>query len=169
MYRTCRLLKQAIRPTIDHRSISDDLKNPLAMMDATEKLFSPLLFPAGLLAAAWLLRRIQNPDSEIRRANLRFWLGSATVIACGEYAVAWHNEIGSAWQTSPVLTLFGTFIAFVVIVAAAPSLSSFEAIVPANPPPPQSRSEVPLTPLPLSLSLQQIHGRGHVVDSEIFS
>jgi hypothetical protein len=138
------------------------------MMDTTEKLFSPLLFPAGLLAAAWLLRRIQNPDREIQRANLRFWLGSATVIACGEYAVAWHNEIGSAWQTSPALTLLGTFIAFLGIVIVAPSLSSFEAILPANPPPQQRRTETPLAPLPLSLSLQQIHRRGHVVDSEIF-
>ena len=138
------------------------------MMDTTEKLFSPLLFPTGLLAAAWLLRRIQNPNPEIQRANLRFWLGSATVIACGEYAVAWHNEIGSAWQTSPSLTLFGTFIAFLGIVRVAPSPSSFEAIVPTNPSPQERRPQSPLAPLPLSLSLQQIHGRGHVVDSEIF-
>jgi hypothetical protein len=138
------------------------------MMDTTEKLLSPLLFPAGLLAAAWLLRRIQNPDPQIQRANLRFWLGSATVIACGEYAVAWHNEIGSAWQTSPALTLFGTFAAFVGIIVAAPSLSSFEAILPANSPPQECRTEIPLAPLPLSLSLQQIHARGHAVDSEIF-
>jgi hypothetical protein len=128
-----------------------------------EKLLSPLLFPAGLLAAASLLRRIQNPDADIRRANLRFWFGSASVIACGEYAVAWHNEIGTVWQTSPGLALFGTFIAFVGIVAAAPSLSSFEAIIPAKPSAQPSRSEIPL-----ALSLQQIHGSGHVVDSEIF-
>ena len=133
-----------------------------------EKLFSPLLFPTGLLAAAWVLRRIQNPDPEIRRANLRFWLGSATVIACGEYAVAWHNEIGAAWQSSPLLTLLATFVAFVGIVAAAPSRSSFEAILPVNPSPRQSQEQIPLAPLPLSLSLQQIHGGGHVVDSEIF-
>jgi hypothetical protein len=138
------------------------------MMDTTEKLFSPLLFPTGLLAAAWLLRRIQNPDTQIQRANLRFWLGSAIVIACGEYAVAWHNEIGSAWQASPVLTLFGTFVAFLGIIRVAPSLSSFETIVPANPPQQERPTESPLAPLPLSLSLQQVHGRGHVVDSEIF-
>ena len=120
------------------------------MMDTTEKLFSPLLFPAGLLAVAWLLRRIQNSDPQTQRANVRFWLGSATVIACGEYAVAWHNEIAAAWQTSPTLTLFGTFVVFLGIVAAAPSLESFEALVPANPPQQERRTEIPLAPLPAS-------------------
>jgi hypothetical protein len=128
-----------------------------------EKLLSPLLFPAGLLATASLLRRIQNPDADIRRANLRFWLGSATVIACGEYAVAWHNEIGAAWQSNPTFALLGTFIAFVGIVAAAPSLSSFEAIIRAR-----SSPQPPRTGVSLGLSLQQVHGRGHIVDSEIF-
>jgi hypothetical protein len=95
-----------------------------------EKLLSPLVFPLGFLAATWVWLRIQSPDHKVGRAKIRFWIACASVIACGKYALAWHSEIGSAWQTHPGLTLFGTLIVFATLNAVAPHLHSFPTMFP---------------------------------------
>jgi cytochrome bd-type quinol oxidase subunit 2 len=75
-----------------------------------DKIVEPIMFPLLLVGLFWLSERNKNPDHRANREKMRFWVGVAILIACGELAVAWHNEIGSAWQNHPELTFFATLI-----------------------------------------------------------
>jgi hypothetical protein len=89
------------------------------------KVFSPLGFPLLFVVISWVWLRNQSADHKAARAKMRLWIVIASMIACGDYAIAWHNEIGSAWQNHPEFTLFATLIAFAVFNAVAPPLDSF--------------------------------------------
>jgi hypothetical protein len=75
----------------------------------TEKLLSPIALFLGVLISGWLFGQIQGPDRAIR---LRFWIFVSSGVACMSLAVAWHNEIGSAWQNNPHVTALATFAFF---------------------------------------------------------
>jgi hypothetical protein len=79
-----------------------------------EKLISPAGVPVLVLAIAYLLQRIKNRESQTR-PPMGFWFTVALWIAGERFALAWHYEIGSAWQMHPTAALAVTFVAFVVI------------------------------------------------------
>jgi len=72
-----------------------------------------------LTFVGWFLSRNEIADGNGRRAKMRLWITIAAAVACAGYAIAWHNEIGSAWQNHPEFTLFATLIVFVVFSAVA--------------------------------------------------
>jgi hypothetical protein len=74
------------------------------------KFLSPIAWSLGFLACTWLWLRIQSPDHKVERGKMHFWIGMASFIAFAKYAVAWHYEIGAAWQNHPILALLSTFI-----------------------------------------------------------
>jgi len=74
-----------------------------------EKLISPAGFPLVLFAIFWFSERNKSPERKASRAKMRFWAGLCGFMACADYAVAWHNEIGMAWQNHPELTFFSIF------------------------------------------------------------
>jgi cytochrome bd-type quinol oxidase subunit 2 len=88
------------------------------------KVLSPLGFPLLFVVIGWIALRNQRADHKAARSKMRLWIVIASMIACGDYAIAWHNEIGSAWLNHPELTLFATLIAFAVFNAVAPPLDS---------------------------------------------
>jgi hypothetical protein len=98
------------------------------------KVISPLGFPLLLTFISWFLLRNQIANRTVRRAKMRLWLAIATAIACGDYAIAWHDEIGSAWQHHPEFTLLATLIVFMVFNAVSPPLHSFTTFLNDEPP-----------------------------------
>ena len=90
-----------------------------------EKIISPVGFPLVLLVIFWFSERNKNPERKADRATMRFWTGVCILIACGEYDVAWHNEIGLAWQNHPELALFATLAIFVAISVTTGPLPDF--------------------------------------------
>jgi hypothetical protein len=83
------------------------------------KIISPVGFPLTLLALFWFSERNKNPDHKPDRKKMRFWIGCCSLMACGEYAMVWHNEIGLAWQNHPELTVFSTLAVVAAIFATA--------------------------------------------------
>ena len=79
-----------------------------------EKLISPVAVPVLVFAIAYLLLRIKNRESQTR-SPLGFWFTVALWIACERFALAWHDEIGSAWQMHPSVTMAATFVIFMVM------------------------------------------------------
>ena len=61
-----------------------------------QRLIEPMMFPLILLGIFWFTERNKTPQHKPDRQKMRFWIGCCALIACGEYAVAWHKEIGLA-------------------------------------------------------------------------
>ncbi len=102
-----------------------------------DRIVEPIGFPLLLLGLFWLGERNNNPDRKADPKKMRFWLGVASLIACGEFATAWHNEIGWAWQRHPQLTFFASPIVFMTV---------FRLAVPIRPDsswPPYTQNKVP--------------------------
>jgi hypothetical protein len=77
-----------------------------------EKLLSPIALGLSFLVVSWLFGRIQGSN---RAWPTSFWIGVACLITCGRYAIAWHYEIGSAWQSHPTLAMLSTFVVFMLM------------------------------------------------------
>jgi hypothetical protein len=86
------------------------------------KIVEPVVFGFLFVVLFWLSERNKSPERKVDRKKLRFWVAFSVWMACAEFASAWHNEIGSAWQSHPDLSLFGTLIVFAILNAVAPSL-----------------------------------------------
>jgi hypothetical protein len=78
------------------------------------KFLSPIAWSLGFLICTWVWLRIKSPDHKVGRAKMHPWIGVASFIAGGKYAVAWHSEIGAAWQNHPILALLSTFVVFML-------------------------------------------------------
>jgi len=91
-----------------------------------DKFLSPVVFPLILLGLCWLSERNKSPDHTPNRDRMRFWIACWTLLAVGDYAIAWHNEIGHAWQSYPTVTFFSTLVIFVVIGWLPPSKDSLK-------------------------------------------
>jgi hypothetical protein len=89
------------------------------------KLVEPIVFPLILLGLFWFSERHKGPDRKADWQKMRFWIGVCSLMACGEYAVAWHWEIGLAWQNHPNWALFSTLAVFVALFASAGPLPDF--------------------------------------------
>ncbi len=85
----------------------------------TYRIVEPLIFPLLLVGLFWLSERYKNPDRKADREKMRFWVAVAILIACGEFATAWHIGIGSAWQNHPQLTFFAALAVFMTIFRIA--------------------------------------------------
>ncbi len=82
------------------------------------KFLSPVAWSLVFLACAWFWLRIQSLGHKMGRAKMYFWIWTASFIALGKYAVAWHYEIGTAWQNHPTLALLSTFIVFMLMATS---------------------------------------------------
>ncbi len=91
------------------------------------RIVGPIVFGFLFVVLFWLSERNKNAERRVDRKKMRFWVAFATWMACAEFASTWHNEIGSAWQNHPDLTLFGTLIVFAMINA---TLHDFLTVLP---------------------------------------
>ena len=73
------------------------------------KLVSPLVFPAIFLAFVWRIAKRASSDHKVGHEMDR-WIVIAVVATCVSYAMAWHNEIGRAWQNHPSQTALLTLL-----------------------------------------------------------
>ena len=89
------------------------------------KIIEPIVFGFLFVVLFWLSERNKKPERNVDRKRMRFWVAFAIWMACVELASTWHSELGSAWQSHPDLTLFGTLIVFAILNALAPPLDSF--------------------------------------------
>jgi len=108
-----------------------------------DKIVEPIVFGFLFVALFWFSERNKNPERKVNRSKMRFWVAVATWMACAELATSWHNEIGSAWQNHPELTLFGTLMVFGILIAVAPSSHSFLAMFPDGGAGQRSQARVP--------------------------
>jgi hypothetical protein len=107
------------------------------------RIVEPLIFPLLLVGLFWLSERSKNPDRKANREKMRFWVAVAILIACGELATDWHNEIGSSWQSHPELTFFATLGVFIAIFRITPPLrNSLTSASPDGPSPLQNQNKV---------------------------
>jgi hypothetical protein len=90
------------------------------------KLVEPIMFPLIFLGLFWFSERNKNSDRKPDRQKMRFWTGVCALMACGEYAAAWHGEIGLAWQNYPNLTSFSTLAVVAAIFGSTGPLPEFK-------------------------------------------
>jgi len=107
-----------------------------------DKFVSPMVFALILVSLSWLSERNKSPDRKPDRRRMRFWIACWSLMACGEYALAWHKEIGLAWQNHPGLTLFGTLIVLGIFNAITPPLDDFLTTFPDAKPRSHSQARV---------------------------
>src|SRR5438270_2373915 len=74
------------------------------------RIVEPILFGFLFVVLFWLSERNNNRERKVDRKKMRFWVAFSAWMTCVEFASAWHNEIGSAWQNHPDLSLFGTLV-----------------------------------------------------------
>jgi hypothetical protein len=66
------------------------------------------------MCSGYFLGRIAN-YYEVPRKKIGFWIAVAGWIACANYALEWHNEIGKVWQDHPGIALGLTFAVFMTM------------------------------------------------------
>jgi hypothetical protein len=76
------------------------------------------MFPLFLFGLFWFSERNKSPDRKADPRKMRFWIGVCSLMACGEYAEAWHWEIGLAWQNHPNWAIFSTVAVLTAIFAS---------------------------------------------------
>ncbi len=106
-----------------------------------DRIVEPIGFPLLLLGLFWLSGRNKNPNRKADRQKMRFWVGVAILIACGELATAWHNEIGWAWRNHPEISFFAALAVFIAIFRiAAPIRHSLVSTPSDSPSPPHDQN-----------------------------
>jgi hypothetical protein len=107
------------------------------------KIIEPFAFGFLFVVLFWFSERNKNPEHKVDHEKMRYWVAFATWMACAEFASTWHNEIGSAWQNHPDLTLVGTLIVFAILNAVAQPLQRFLTMLPDNGARQHSQARVP--------------------------
>ncbi len=94
------------------------------------RIVEPIVFGFLFVVLFWLSERNNDPERKVDGKKMRFWVAFSAWMTCVEFASAWHNEIGSAWQNHPDLSLLGTLVVFAILKAIGPTLPDLLTIFP---------------------------------------
>jgi hypothetical protein len=94
-----------------------------------DRIVEPIVFPLLLVGLSWLMERNKSADRKADHERMKVWIGCWSFLACVEYALAWHKEIGLLWQSHPAIALSSTLAIFVVIsLLPSPSRDSLKKL-----------------------------------------
>ena len=124
------------------------------------RIVEPIVFGFLFVVLFWLSERNNDPERKVDGKKMRFWVAFSAWMTCVEFASAWHNEIGSAWQNHPDLSLFRDSRRIRDTQGHWADLTRPPDDIPRRR---STAAQSSVTPLPL----QQIHRCRHIVYAEI--